>query len=118
MIPRSRLILHALSSALAVLAAFAVAAFLLADVIGYCVEHAPYVGTLIVGWMLGVLTVGALREHDYRRRTRGLAVLGRDAAIPRAVLRARVPSGPAVPTRWRNAKGHVRYGIERDGGAE
>ncbi len=112
MIPRSRLILHALSRVVAFLAAFAVAAFLLADLIALLVDHAPYVGALIVGWMLGVLTVGALREHDYRRRTRGLAVLGRDAAIPRAVLRARVPSGPAVPTRWRNERGHRRYGIE------
>lgn len=111
MIPRSRLILHALSRALAFLAVFAVAAFLLADAIGYCVDHAPYVGALIVGWMLGVLTIAALKEHDYRRRTRSLDVVGRDISVPRAVLRERMPAGPAVPTRWRNDRGHRRYGV-------
>ncbi len=110
--PPHRLILHALPRAVAYSLAFVVAAYLLADTIGLLVEHAPYVGTLLVGWMLGVLTIAAIKEHDYRRRTRSLAVLGRDVPVARAVLRERMPAGPAVPTkyrRWLNSKGHVRY---------
>ncbi len=112
MISRRRLIAHIAIQAVAYGLAFVAIAYLLADAIGLFVEHAPYVGAVLVGWMLGVLTIAALKEHDYRRRTRTLDVIGHSIPVPRAVLRERMPAGPAVPTkyrRWLNSKGHVRY---------
>jgi hypothetical protein len=108
-IPRRRLILHAATRVAVFLVAFTLAAYLLADLIALLVDHAPHVGTLLIGWMLGVLTVAVVGGHDRRRSA---AVI---TQLPRSVLLARTPSGPAVPTKWRSAvNGHRRYGLGRD----
>jgi hypothetical protein len=103
MIPRSRIILHALPRVLAFLVAFALAAFLLADLIALLVDHAPHVGTLLVGWMLGVLTVAVVSGHDRRRRA--------------PVVLAELPSARLnVATKWRREHAGAWWSARRGGG--
>ncbi|MGE0206122.1 MAG: hypothetical protein AB7E70_19570 [Hyphomicrobiaceae bacterium] len=113
MISRSRLYLLAVRC-LGIVSLLGIAACAIVAAIDYSHFRAWLIGA-ITGGPIVALIVRIVEDHHTGVMSARMPVVGRDISVPRAVLRERMPAGPAVPTRWRNERGHRRYGI---GGGE